>query len=287
MTVKKEPTTVQAAGFFFAPSRGKLRRKQDLPPTPRPAACGLAPALSRPGPGHSCGVSRCCPGGNPSRRESRCCSGSLQAARPLLFPILSRCSPAVRRAPTRFPGSRHESPLIRRDPPRSPHRHRFCRRARSRGAVGTGPTGKGAASLLRLFRGRFRRDPLLPLHGTFGSLKGTSLAFPASAAGKSLLRATFSVPLPGATPPCLPHARRPGPPSFACPFPDKKSPTFHKGTSGVVGQFSDLTADAHADPRRRGEKAAPEQCRTRSSHRYRPSEPGGRRHGHRRPARWT
>ena len=336
MTVKKEPTTVQAAGFFLrlhAGSSGGSKtcpRRRARPPADLPRRCpGQVPATLAAFPGVV--PAEIPPGGNPGVVPE---VFRLRAARPLLFPILSRCSPAVRRAPTRFPGCRHESPLIRRDPPevptpapllskgakpggrryggrrkgfsvpsaalsrpfrrdsappsarhlRKPERHVSvlpcsCRRKKpsagdlfrtdprrcapphacrmpggptlrpfpalfqtkksptfrkgTSGVVGQfsdltadahadprrryGAVGKGAASLLRLFRGRFRRDPLLPLHGTFGSLKGTSLSFPASAAGKSiLLRATFSAPLPGATPP---HAyRMPGGPALR-PFP--------------------------------------------------------------------
>ena len=271
MTVKKEPTTVQAAGFFFC------------------AFTREAPAEARPAPGAAPGRLRTCPGvvpaeippgGNPGVVPE---AFRLREARPLLFPILSRCSPAVRRAPTRFPGCRHESPLIRRDPPEVPTPAPLL----SKGAKPGGRRYGGRVPPATLSR-PFPARPAPPSARHLRKPERHVSVLPCVCRRKkpSAGHLFRTAPRRDAPPAC----RMPGGPALR-PFPalfrTKKSPTFRKGTSGVVGQFSDLTADAHADPRRRGEKAAPEQCRTRSSHRYRPSEPGGRRHGHRRPARWT
>ena len=230
MTVKKEPTTVQAAGFFCAFTREAPAEARPAPGAApgRLRTCpGVVPARSRPGPGHSRGVSRCCPGGNPSRRKSRCCSESLQApggTAPAL-PILSRCprsSDELRRA---SPGSRHESPLIRRDPPEVPTPAPLLSKNAKPGGRRYGGRRKGcsvpSATLSRPFPAR----PAPPSARHLRKPERHVSVLPCSCRRKKPSAGDLfrTDPRRDATP-CLPHARMPGPPSFSCPFPDKKKP---------------------------------------------------------------
>ncbi len=187
-------------------------RRRARPPADLPRRCpGKLPATLAAFPGVV--PAEIPPGGNPGVVPE---AFRLRAARPLLFPILSRCSPAVRRAPTRFPGSRHESPLIRRDPPEVPTPAPLLSKNAKPGGRRYGGRRKGFSVPSAALSRPFRRDSAPPSARHLRKPERHVSVLPCVCRRKKPSAGDLFRTAPGATPP---HAyRMPGGPALR-PFP--------------------------------------------------------------------